>query len=51
MKKPKSECCPNCGAIEEYLDWWIDSKGIWHWNCFECEHEWQISQREVKEEK
>jgi len=47
MSEPRNEHCPNCGAMgEEYLDWWIDSQGVWHWNCFECKHEWQ-----VKEEK
>ena len=34
--------CPECKASEENLDFWIDAKGFWNWNCFECEHEWKI---------
>lgn len=32
--------CPECKTDEENLDWWIDMSGLWHWRCFECEHEW-----------
>ena len=42
--------CPKCQAPEEELDFWLDSKGIWHWNCFECEQEWQVTQEEMKKD-
>lgn len=39
--------CPECGAGEEHLDWrWVGNGDIVHWNCFECEHEWDENQKE-----
>jgi len=41
--------CPRCGVSdEEFLSWWIDSKGIWHWECFECGMEWTIKNSELE---
>jgi len=44
--------CPNCGAPEELLDFWITGEPagdcVWQWNCFECEHEWQASQSDME---
>ena len=38
--------CPNCGVLEEHLDWHTDDKDNMVWNCFECEHIWKISMKE-----
>lgn len=36
--------CPKCGSDE--IDWWIDSEGVWQWNCFECGHEWEAKEEQ-----
>jgi predicted RNA-binding Zn-ribbon protein involved in translation (DUF1610 family) len=41
--------CPECGVSEdEYLDYWIGSDGVWHFNCFECGAEWTIKHSELE---
>jgi len=42
--------CPKCQAPEEELDFWLDSAGIWHWNCFECGYEWEVPHNKMKKE-
>lgn len=40
--------CPKCNATEDDMDsndyehnWYIDALGVWHFTCFNCEHEWK----------
>ena len=38
--------CPYCKTEIELngdnatATYWMDNEGIFHWECFECEHEW-----------
>lgn len=33
--------CPECGACgNDWLDYWIDTDGIWHFTCFSCGAIW-----------
>ena len=41
--------CPKCKAPEEELDFYL-AKDVWHWNCFECEHEQLVLHGEMKKE-
>jgi hypothetical protein len=42
----KPTVCPKCGSVggEDahgiIHSWWMDSDGIFHWTCWDCEHEW-----------
>ena len=47
--------CPECEAEdkdndEDYShDFWIDNDDIWHFECFNCNHEWLAkAERKVK---
>ena len=28
------------GGENAKLDYWVDDKQVFHWECFECNHEW-----------
>jgi hypothetical protein len=40
MSELEETKCPECGALEEELDFYINADGIWCWNCFTCGHSW-----------
>jgi len=49
--------CPKCGAPDieeeegEYKhSWWIDMDGVWHFECFDCNHEWKARLRGKRNE-
>lgn len=45
--KSTSVTCPECGEIGTFpsddakLDYWVYGDGIFRWECFECNHEWE----------
>lgn len=44
--------CPNCGITamigkdaegdeNAMIDYYVDNKGVFNWECFECNHQWK----------